>query len=589
MNVARSRFQERANKKRQKEFGPIKRLNFLLGLFLLFATLIVLRLFNVQVLQHSFYTALASGQHELYQQLFPERGEIYAQDKFSQDGLYKIVVNKEMHLLYAVPKQIDDPEDVTKRLLPYVDLDQQTLLDRLSKEDDQYEPIQHKVSDFEKGEIEKLELPGLHFTAEDWRHYPEENYTSHLTGFVGYVGDERRGQYGLEGYFEEELAGSAGFLKSEKDAAGRLIAIGQRLIEEAVDGDDLVLTVDRNIQYYACNQLRKAVLRHGANKGAVIILNPKTGAIIALCSYPDFDPNNYEDTEDVEAFKNVAVFDQYEPGSVFKIFTMAAGLDMNLISPQSTYTDTGQVQIGSYTIKNSDEKAYGVQTMVDVLRESLNTGSIYIVQQVGNNNFYRYLANFGFGEKTGITLSGENMGDISSLSNDKDIYSATASFGQGITVTPLQLAMAAAAIANQGTLVKPYIVEKTIKPDGTVIETEPVEIRQVMSPPAAAALGAMMVKVIDEGHATRAGVTGYYLAGKTGTAQVIKENGAGYDEYRHNDTFVGYGPLVDPQFVILTKIDEPKDVEWAAGSAAPLFGDIAKFVIDYYQIPPDRK
>ena len=579
----------RQAKKSSNSFdGPTKRLQILAVLFSLLAVFLVLRLFNVQVLQHSFYQALASGQHELYEKLFPSRGEISVQDRYADNGLYTIATNNTLSLLYAVPKHIDNVDETVDKILPYLDLDKETVQTRLNKEDDLYEPLKHKVTEFEKGRIEKLALDGIYFTDEDWRYYPEKNYMSHLTGFVGFSEDEKVGLYGLEGYFDEELSGVQGFLRSEKDAGGRLIPIGDKMIEEAVDGDDLVLTIDHNIQYYACLKLQESVDRHGANKGSVIIVNPKTGAIIAMCNYPDFDPNYYEEEENLEVYMNTAVSDQYEPGSVFKIFTMAAGLDMGKVTPQTTYEDTGEVQIGPYTIMNSDGSANGTQTMVDVLEKSLNTGSIFVADQVGANNFYRYISNFGFGDKSGIDITGENNGDLSGLETGKEIYMATGSFGQGLTVTPIQLVMAAAAIANQGTLMKPYIVEKIIKPDGTEMVSVPQEVRQIISPSTASSLAAMMVKVIDNGHAIRAQVDGYYMAGKTGTAQVPNANGSGYDAHRHKDSFVGFGPLADPQFVILAKIDEPKDVLWSASSAAPLFGDIAEYIVNYLQIPPDK-
>lgn len=587
--VDKKRIYHRPQKNRFSFSDPLSRLGLLAVIFFILSGIIILRMFNVQVWQHTFYQALASGQHELYMKLFPVRGEIKVQDKYAADGEYCIATNYDLSLLYAVPNKIENPEEVAKKLLPYFDLDYETVLTRLSKEDDVYEPLKHKVSDVEKEIISKMEIPGIAFTEEDWRYYPEADYFAHLTGFVGYSDDQKKGVYGLEAYFDDDLAGEQGYLRSEKDAGGRLIPVGEQLIEEAVNGDDIILTIDHNIQYFACNKLKEAVDKHGAKQGSVIIVNPKTGAILAMCNYPSYDPNYYENVEDGSVFVNNAVADQYEPGSVFKIFTMAAGLDSGKVTPESTYEDTGEVKIGKYTIKNSDGKANGIQTMIEVLEKSLNTGSIHVAEAVGANNYYRYIANFGFGDYSGIDINGENSGDLTGLETGKEIYMATGSFGQGLTVTPLQLAMAGAAIANRGILMKPYIVEKTVKPDGTAIENTPQEVRQVISQSAASALSAMMVKVIDNGHATHAAVDGYYMAGKTGTAQIPREDGNGYDPNRHKDTFIGFGPLADPQFVILTKLDEPKDVMWSASSAAPLFGEIAEFIVNYLHIPPDRK
>jgi len=223
-----------------------------------------------------------------------------------------------------------------------------------------------------------------------------------------------------------------------------------------------------------------------------------------------------------------------------------------------------------------------------VLENSLNTGAIFAVQKVGNERWYDYVEAFGFGDRTGIQLSGENPGDISSVGLKKDIYSATSSYGQGLTVTPLQMLQSYAVLANDGVMMKPYIVERVVNASGFQLETEPEEISRPITAETARTVGAMLVRVIDGGHAVKAAVDGYFMAGKTGTAQVVKENGTGYDANRHKDTFVGYGPVSDPQFVMLVKIDEPANALWAASSAAPLFGDIAQFLVNYMQIPPDR-
>ncbi|MFH1536409.1 MAG: penicillin-binding protein 2 [Patescibacteria group bacterium] len=580
------------NRKRSNVKKPsfkIDRLKFLFLLFIIATAIIIMRLFNVQILEHGFYEALASGQHELYQKLFPARGEVYINDPYSENGLYSIITNQPKHLVYAEPQRIENHEEVAEKISPILNIDKEELINKLSDKEDPYEPLKKRVSDIEINAIEELDLVGIHSREELWRYYPESECTSHLTGFLGISNDEQKGQYGLEGYFDEELKGTAGYLKSEQDAGGRFLAIGDQLIEEAKDGENLYLTIDKNIQFAICDRLKTAIEKHGAKEGSVIVADPKTGAILGYCNYPYYDPNNYSDVESIDVFMDSIVADQYEPGSVFKVITMAAGLDMGKITPSSTYEDTGSVQIGSYTIQNSDGKSYGVVDMNTVLSESLNTGSIHVARQVGNEAFYQYVDKFGFGAPTGIPVMGENKGNITGLGKLKDIYSATASYGQGITVTPIQLLMAFAAIANNGTLMKPYLVEKIQKPNGHVEENYPEEVRQVIQPSTANTLAAMMVNVIDDGHATLAGVDGYFLAGKTGTAQIPKENGVGYDANRHKDSFVGFGPVSDPQFVVLVKIDEPKDVMWSAASTAPLFGDIAKFLVNYLQIPPDRE
>ena len=268
---------------------------------------------------------------------------------------------------------------------------------------------------------------------------------------------------------------------------------------------------------------------------------------------------------------------------------MAMGLDTGKITPQTTYIDTGKVRIASYTIQNSDGKANGKQAMTDVLDKSLNTGVIFIERKVGLDNFRKYVKDFGFGMLTGIELDTETTGNISALNTKNEIYFATSSFGQGITVTPLQMVLAYAAIANGGRMMQPYIVHKILKPDGNVIETKSKEIRRVISEHSAAILSGMLVSVVREGHGKRAGVKGYYVAGKTGTAQVPRKDGKGYEKNTSIGSFAGFAPVDNPRFAMLVKIDHPRDVEWAESSAAPLFGDLAQFLLSYYEVPPDEK
>jgi cell division protein FtsI/penicillin-binding protein 2 len=576
--------------KKNNKVKKYDRINFLTIVIFLLCGLVVLRLFNIQILQHGFYVALAEGQHELYQKLFPKRGEIFVQDKFAQSGLFPIATNQDLNLVYAVPKEIKGSKDeIAKKLSEILALDEEEVKMRISKENDLYEPLKHGVTDEVKAEIEKLNFQGIKFIAESYRYYPEKEIGSHILGFVGYIQDEKKGQYGLEGYFEKELAGKQGFLKAEKDAGGRWMTIGKTLLEEAEDGDNLILTIDHNIQFNACQKLSEAVQKHGADGGSLIIINPKTGEILAMCGAPDFDPNKYNEVQNIEVFKNPATYNTYEPGSVFKPITMASALDLGLVSPNTTYEDTGEVKIMNYTINNSDGKSNGVQTMTNVLEKSLNTGAIFAVQKVGNEKFEEYVQKFGFGKKTGLQLDSESSGDISALAKHKDIYSATASFGQGISVTPIQLINAFGAIANQGKLMKPYIVKEIVKPNGFKIENKPTEIRQVISSKTATTLSAMLVNVVRNGHGQKAGVAGYFVAGKTGTAQIPKKDGVGYEANLTIGTFCGFAPVDDPKFVMCVKIDIPRDVQWAESSAAPLFGDMAKYLLNYYQIPPTEE
>ncbi|MBU1132603.1 penicillin-binding protein 2 [Patescibacteria group bacterium] len=594
--------------------------------FILFFGLIVVRLFKVQVLEHNYYITLASDQHEIFRQLYPVRGNIFVQEKkgslVSNSKYYPLATNKNMNLLYAIPKDIKDPDAVLEVLKEVFEIEESEeeppgenegvenadvnltpeqlqqkkddeLIEKwrvqLAKENDPYEPLKHLASDEEMEKINSYNLEGITSIKEISRYYPEKNNGSQLLGFVGKQAENNMpvGYYGIEGCFNKTLSGEAGFLRSEMDNSGRWIAIAGKDFSKAKNGQDLVLTIDKSIQYFVCDELNKAVKDHLAENGSVIIMEPQTGKIIALCNSPDFDPNKYNEVEDIQVFNNLALTDTYEPGSVFKAITMAAALDSGKIDPFSGYEDTGEVVIGKDIIKNSDSKAHGWQTMTQVLEKSLNTGTVFVANKIGIDEFRRYVKAFGFGSKTGIDLCSEGEGNIGSLERGGEIYLATASFGQGLTTTALQLLKAYGAIANEGKLMEPYVIDSILDENGDVVkQNSPKIVGQVISPNSARLLGSMLVSVIKNGHGAKAGVPGYMVAAKTGTAQMADPVKGGYSE-KTAHTLVGFAPYNNPRFVMVVKITAPKNDQFAETSAAPLFGKIAKFMLDYYDVPPD--
>ena len=553
--------------------------------FGLFGLGLAWRLFSLQIIQHGLYAALADDQHQFSEQLIARRGEVLVRDGTSNSELYPLATNRTLFLLFAIPKQIKDPLNVVEKLKPLITLDEETLKKRLSKENDLYEPIEHGLTDEQKKSISDLKLPGLYFEQEATRYYPEQSIGGHLLGFLGFDENKQIGRYGIEGYHEKTLAGSRGYIKAEKDAGGQLIATAAQYWQPAVDGSDLILTIDRTVQFEACRKLDEAVQKHGADSGSLVILDPKTGAVVAMCGSPSYDPNNYRDVKDIARFVNPVTQVPYEPGSVFKPITMAAALNDGQVTPETTYTDTGEVKVGSYTIRNSDLKSNGVQTMTEVLEKSLNTGAIYAMNKIGAKRFEQYVKAFGFGQATGIDLD-EREGNIATLDTGREIYATTASFGQGITVTPLQLASAYAVLANGGKLMRPYVVERERKADGTEQVTEPRMIRQVITPKASATISAMLVRVVQNGHGQRAGVSGYFVAGKTGTAQIPDPKTGEYHPDQTIGTFAGFAPVEDPKFVMVAQVVRPRDVQFAESSAAPLFGEIAQFLLLHYGISP---
>ena len=550
--------------------------------------LLIGQLFRVQVLSHSFYAALAEGQHDLFQHLFPERGKIYARDHQSGDQTFLLATNRTLNLLFAEPFRIKNPLNEAKALAPILGLDEAELAKKISSRTEQYRVLGHKIDDETRAKIEALKLEGIGFSDEEFRYYPEGTTGAQMLGFVGENDKGKSGRYGIEGWFDKELAGTQGYLQSEKDSRGRVIAVGNRTVQPAKDGSDIVLTIDRTVQYVVCKKLDEWVARFGASKGSVIVADPKTGAIVALCNAPTFNPNEYSKIDSVEVYNNTAIFEPYEPGSVFKAITMAAGLDTGKITPSSTFDDPGEIKIGPFTIRNSDLKAHGLVDETTVLAESLNTGVVDVVHRVGASKFLGYVRDFGFGQKTGVELQSEGSGNIDPLTQKGDIWSATGSFGQGITVTVLQLASAYGAIANGGTLMKPYIIDEIRRTDGTVEKRAPKIVRRVISERASQLLTGMLVAVVEKGHGKRAGVAGYWIGGKTGTAQIPRKDGGGYEVGPTIGTFAGFGPVDDPRFVMVVRVDRPRDVQYAESSAAPLFGDIAKYLLSYYQIPPTR-
>ncbi len=567
----------------------MSRLRFIRLGFLLTGLIIMGQLFRIQVLSHGFYSALAEGQHEIFRHLFPERGRIYARDGMSGGQEFLLATNRTLNLLYAEPYRIKDPASVVAALAPIVNLDPSDLSAKLADRQERYHVLAHKLDDETRAKVESLKIAGLGFSTEDFRYYPESDAGAQLLGFVGRSDAGQSGRYGIESAFDQDLAGTQGYLESQKDSFGRLITVGNQTIKPARDGSDLLLTVDRTVQYVACRKLAEAVRAHQASRGSLVILDPKTGAVIAMCNAPAFDPNEYGKVGDIEVYNNTAVSNAYEPGSVFKTITMAAGIDTGKITPDTTFDDPGEVKIGPFTIRNADLKAHGVVTMTEVLAQSLNTGIDFVVAKVGPSVFLDYVRDFGFGRKTGITLRSEGVGDVSQLERKGDIWSATGAFGQGVTATVLQLAAAYGAIANGGLLMKPYVVEEIRRPDGQVVETKPQSVRQVVTARTAGLVTGMLVAVVERGEGHRAAVPGYWIGGKTGTAQIPNANGPGYEVGPTIGTFVGFGPVDDPKFVMAVRMDRPKDVQYAESSAAPLFGDVAKFLMEYYRIPPTRK
>ncbi|MFH1621426.1 MAG: penicillin-binding protein 2 [Patescibacteria group bacterium] len=558
--------------------------------FALLFAIMIFRLFYLQILQYGFYSLYASDQHELAAKLQPTRGQILVCDK-ADGALHPLATNRLTWQVYASPKDMDDPVSVAHALSSVLQVPDADIVVKLTRDpEDPYELIAKGVDSEAVKALKEQSLPGVGFLQSSSRLYPEKNIGGQLIGFVAY--DEHgglSGRYGIESSLDSLLGGTPGKLLAEKDAGGRRLAIGQTQIQEAKNGSDVILTIDRTIQFKACELISRAVERHNADGGSIVMMDPETGAIIAMCSTPDFDPMEFGKIKNLSELNNPVTFNAYEPGSVFKAFTMAAGLDLDKISPKTTYIDKGFEEVDDRVIKNAFSGARGEQTMTQALDESLNTATIFVQQLIGKEQFRKYMKSFGFGEKTGIELSPEVKGNISSLEKKGNVFAATASFGQGIAVTPLQLLAAYTALANGGRLFKPYIVDEIVNPDGTREKTRPELLAQPISKRTSRLITGMLTSAVENGHGKNAGVPGFWVAGKTGTAQVARTDGVvGYQTDATIGSFVGFAPAYDPKFVMLVKIDMPRDSQWAEASAAPLFGEMAKFMFTYLEIQPDR-
>jgi len=566
------------------------RIIWLMWFFLALGLIVVLRLGYLQIVEYGTYSLLASDQHDLATKLQPTRGQILVRDR-SDGQLHPLASNKLTYQIYAVPREMKDAVTVAHALSLALGLDDVGTVSKLtSKPDSAYVAIAKDVDPAVANPLIAQHLEGVGIVKTSSRFYPEDAIGGQLIGFVSQDKDGNpRGQYGMEGSYDKILAGTPGSLTAEKDASGRQLVIGNTVLVSAVNGSDVLLTIDRSIQYKACDVIQKAVTQHGADSGSIVIMDPQTGAIMAMCSSPDFSPATFSKVKDLNVLNNPVTFVAYEPGSIFKPVTMAAGIDANKVSPKSTYVDNGFEEIDDFKIQNSDHLAHGVQTMTQVLDESLNTGAIFVQRQLGQDLFHRYITSFGFGTSTRIELTPESKGNIKSLDKKGNVFAATASFGQGITTTPLQMLASFGVLANGGKLMKPYLVEEIIHPDGTRERTKPLVLRSPISSRASRLVTGMLTSVVENGHGKRAGVPGYWVAGKTGTAQVPRTDGvAGYQKDVTIGSFAGYAPASDPKFVMLVKLDHPRDVQWAESSAAPVFGEMAKYLLTYLQVPPER-
>lgn len=574
------------------------RLTLLKIFFIVFALCLVGRLFYWQAIRSDYLSAQAYDQHQSSSEISAPRGNILARDGtwlVATSDAWLVYVNT--HLLDQKPKivasmlaplfiykdDINEEEDIDEKDLISDEADRlENLLDR----EGFWIPLKQKVNEDTKKQIQDLDIAGIGFEKQEARTYPEASNAAQLLGFVGKDDDGAdKGYFGLEGFYDLPLSGKPGFMKRESDARGIPILFGNSQEVSAIQGGNLITNIDKTVQLIVEDKLRKGIETYGAVSGKIIVMNPQTGAIMAMASFPSYDPRKYWDYSD-ELFKNPIISDAFEPGSIFKPIVMASGLDAGVVTPD-TICDIcdGPYKVDKYYINTWNSQYFPNSTMTDVIKHSDNVGMTFVSNQLGSDRMYDYLSKFGFGRLTNIDLQGEAKPILREKGTWNIVDRATTSFGQGIAVTPIQMISAMAIIANGGVQVQPQVVDK-IESGDWEYDIPPQRGERVISEQAAKQMKQMMVTAVNEGEAKWTILKDYTIAGKTGTAQIPVAGH--YDAEKTNASFIGFAPVEDPQFLMLVTLQEPSSSPWAAETAAPLWFNIAKTVFPYLGIRPDN-
>lgn len=566
------------------------RSRILFVIILIPAFVFIAKLFLLQIIQKDFYKEKASRQYSTPSANIFERGTIYFTHK---DGrLFSVATQTTGFKLAINPTKLNNLEDIYEKLSTLIVINYEEFMLKAGKSNDTYEEIAHKLTKEEADAISALKIPGLSIFKEKWRSYSGENMAAQTLGFVAYKGDELAGRYGLERQYNGELSRS-------KDSpyinffAEVFSNINDALFDGGVKEGDVVTSMEPSVQSFLEKELLQVKEKYQAESIGGIIMNPMDGAVYALSVKPDFDLNDFSQ-EKTSVFSNPLVENVLEFGSVVKPLVMAAGLDTKVITADTKYNDTGSVIVEKKEIFNFDKEGRGPNTsMQDVLNQSLNTGMVFLERKLGKQNMHDYLLSFGIKNKTGIDLPNETGGLVggltSNLKNNREIEYANASFGQGIAMTPFALIRALASLSNGGNLVTPHIVQKIKYNNGTEKEfTYPITKTKI-SKETSEEITRMLVTVMDKSlKGGLAKLENYSVAVKTGTAQVADSVNGGYYEDKHTHSFFGYFPAYNPKFIVLLYAVDPKGVPYASQTWADPFLNITKFLLNYYQVPPDR-
>jgi cell division protein FtsI/penicillin-binding protein 2 len=560
-----------------------QRVYALLAVFTLFIGLIGYRVISFQLVRSDELSRQALAVR-LEEDIVPAmRGTIY-----DARGV-PLATNIPRARVWAVLSQVEDPAGLAVQLAPLVGETPEVLLTRLTTPEVDWVLLARQVSPEASDQLTALDHPGLVVEPEPGRVYPAHELAAHVLGFTNY---EHEGAYGIEGEHDDVIGGIPGRLQGERDGEGNVIGLSPSTWQAPVDGADVVLTLDSAVQRIIERVLFETIQEQGASGGTIIVQDPRTGAILGMASYPTFDPNSFSEEDDISVFTNPAVSQVYEPGSTFKAIVMAIGIDLGVVTPDTVHDDApGYVEVpGHAPITNNEGRVWGEETMTQVLEHSTNLGAIFVAQRIGRERFYQRLADFGIGKLSGVDLQGEERGILTKPweSDWNDTLYYTNAFGQGVAVTPVQLINALSAIVNGGHLMEPYVVAEEHWPDGSVVSYEPQVVREVISEETSATLRAMLYSVVENGTGIFAQVPGYAIGAKTGTAQIPSPDG-GYMPDATTASIIGFGPVEEPQFSVLVKIDAPTESEWGETVAGPALQQVFTELFALYGIAPTEE
>jgi cell division protein FtsI/penicillin-binding protein 2 len=549
-----------------------------LGIVFLFL-LIIGRLFYWQVVKAEELSTLGQRQYGVNITIPPQRGTIKTSDGFPIAG------NKVTYLVFANPKEVKNIGETSALLASILDVEQASVSSQLSL-DRFWVPLKSGLDLATKDKIDKLNLKGVGFDKEYERFYPEASMAAQLLGFVGKDSEGKdKGYFGVEGYYDRLLKGKEGVAIQVHDAFGRPILAKMNKSSGAVDGENLILSIDRSIQFIAERRLKEGIERYGAQSGMVGIMDPKTGQILAMASFPSFDPRDYQEYEG-NLYKNPFITDLYEPGSTFKPLVMSAALHAKVVTPQTKCNIcAGPVSVSGYEIHTWNDKYIKDINMIDTILHSDNTGMVFTAQKLGLDRMLSYLGHFGIGDNTGIDLQGEVSAEFKPKNEWYAVDLATTGFGQGISVTPIEILSGIAAIANEGKRMEPHVVAGVEGADGSVVKIPPKIVDTPIDSQTAKVMTEIMINAVNKGEASWARLKGYRIAGKTGTASIPIQGH--YDPNQTIASFVGFAPADNPKFAMLVVLNRPSTSIYGAETAAPIFFKIAKSVLEYYGIPPE--